>query len=64
VIQVTVNGKAHSFEAPLGSARCFPGSGFPARRSRWRRNGEIVPKSAHAGTMIRDGDQLEIVWSR
>jgi sulfur carrier protein len=25
------------------------------------RNGEIVPKSAHANTVIGDGDQLEIV---
>ncbi|HEY5899710.1 MAG TPA: sulfur carrier protein ThiS [Burkholderiales bacterium] len=25
------------------------------------RNGEIVPKSAHAETLIADGDQLEIV---
>jgi sulfur carrier protein len=25
------------------------------------RNGEIVPKSAHAQTLIGDGDRLEIV---
>jgi len=25
------------------------------------RNGEIVPKSAHAQTLVADGDQLEIV---
>jgi sulfur carrier protein len=25
------------------------------------RNGEIVPKSAHAHTVIADGDELEIV---
>ncbi|HEY6821927.1 MAG TPA: sulfur carrier protein ThiS [Burkholderiales bacterium] len=25
------------------------------------RNGEIVPKSAHASTLLADGDRLEIV---
>jgi sulfur carrier protein len=25
------------------------------------RNGEIVPKSAHASTVLADGDRLEIV---
>jgi sulfur carrier protein len=25
------------------------------------RNGEIVPRSAHASTVLADGDQLEIV---
>jgi sulfur carrier protein len=25
------------------------------------KNGEIVPRSAHANTLIADGDQLEIV---
>jgi sulfur carrier protein len=25
------------------------------------RNGEIVPRSAHASTLIADGDRLEIV---
>jgi len=25
------------------------------------RNGEIVPRSAHASTLIGDGDELEIV---
>ena len=25
------------------------------------RNGEIVPKSAHARTLVADGDRLEIV---
>jgi sulfur carrier protein len=61
VIQVTVNGKAHSFEAPLGIGALLSRLELSGKKIAVERNGEIVPKSAHAETMIRDGDQLEIV---
>jgi sulfur carrier protein len=61
VIQVTVNGKAHSFEAPLGIGALLFTLELSGKKIAVEQNGEIVPKSAHAETMIRDGDQLEIV---
>ena len=61
MIQVTVNGKAHSFEAPLGIGTLLSRLELSGKKIAVERNGEIVPKSAHAETVIRDGDQLEIV---
>jgi sulfur carrier protein len=61
VIQVTVNGKAHAFDAPLGIGALLSRLELSGKKIAVERNGEIVPKSAHAETMIRDGDQLEIV---
>jgi len=61
VIQVTVNGKAHSFEAPVGIGVLLSKLELSGKKIAVERNGEIVPKSAHADTLIHDGDQLEIV---
>ena len=61
VIQVTVNGKAHRFDAPLEIAALLARLELAGRKIAVERNGEIVPKSAHAATLLADGDQLEIV---
>ena len=61
VIQVTVNGKAHRFDAPLEIAALLARLELAGRKIAVERNGEIVPKSAHASTLVADGDQLEIV---
>jgi sulfur carrier protein len=61
VIQVTVNGKAHRFAAPLELAALLAELALSGRKIAVERNGEIVPKSAHASTLVSDGDQLEIV---
>ncbi len=56
-----MNGKAHSFDAPLGIGALLARLELSGRKIAVERNGEIVPKSAHAATMVCDGDQLEIV---
>ena len=56
-----MNGKAHSFEAPLRIGALLSRLELSGKKIAVERNGEIVPKSAHAETMVRDGDQLEIV---
>ena len=56
-----MNGKAHSFEAPLGIGALLFRLELSGKKIAVERNGEIVPKSAHAQTLIGDGDQLEIV---
>jgi sulfur carrier protein len=61
VIQVTVNGKAHRFEQPLGISALLAQLELSGKKIAVERNGEIVPKSAHAATLVADGDRLEIV---
>jgi sulfur carrier protein len=61
VIQVTVNGKAHRFEQPLEIAALLSRLELSGKKIAVERNGEIVPRSAHASTVVGDGDALEIV---
>ena len=61
MIQVTVNGAAQRFDAPLNVAALLQQLSMAGKKVAVERNGEIVPKSAHGKTLIADGDQLEIV---
>ena len=61
MIQVTVNGKAHRFERPVEVAALLSTLNLVGKKVAVERNGEIVPRSAHANTLLADGDQLEIV---
>ena len=61
MIQVIVNGATQRFEGPLDVAALLEQLAMAGKKVAVERNGEIVPKSAHARTLIGDGDQLEIV---
>ena len=61
MIQVTVNGKPHRFEQPVEVAALLSTLDLTGKKVAVERNGEIVPRSAHASTLLADGDQLEIV---
>ena len=61
MIQVTVNGAAQRFDAPLDVAALLERLAMAGKKVAVERNGEIVPKSAHARTLLADGDELEIV---
>jgi sulfur carrier protein len=61
MIQVTVNGAAQRFDAPLAVADLVRRMSLAGRRIAVERNGEIVPKSVHGSTLVADGDRLEIV---
>ncbi len=61
MIQVTVNGAAHRFERPLEVTALLSTLQLAGKKVAVERNGEIVPKSAHASTLLADGDRLEIV---
>jgi sulfur carrier protein len=61
MIQVTVNGTAHRFERAPDLAEVLRRLELAGRKIAVEKNGEIVPKSAHAGTLLADGDRLEIV---
>ena len=61
MIRVTVNGTAHRLEQPLEISALLARLELSGKKVAVERNGEIVPKSAHAQTLLADGDQLEIV---
>jgi sulfur carrier protein len=61
MIQVTVNGAAHRFEAPVNLRALLETLEMAGKKVAVERNGEIVPKSRHRETLVEDGDQLEIV---
>jgi sulfur carrier protein len=61
MIQVTVNGAAQRFEAQLDIASLLRNLNMLGKKVAVEKNGEIVPKSAHAATLVQDGDRLEIV---
>jgi sulfur carrier protein len=61
MIEVKVNGAARRFSAPLDLASLLQQLDMAGKKVAVERNGEIVPKSAHARTVVTDGDQLEIV---
>ena len=61
MIQVTVNGKTHRFERPVEVSALLSTLELAGKKVAVERNGEIVPRSAHASTVLADGDQLEIV---
>jgi sulfur carrier protein len=61
MIQVTVNGAAHRFDRPLEVSALLSTLNLVGKKVAVERNGEIVPRSAHASTVLADGDRLEIV---
>jgi sulfur carrier protein len=61
VLNLTVNGIAHRVAAGTTVAALLAAMDTAGKRVAVERNGAIVPKSAHAGTTLDDGDRLEIV---
>jgi sulfur carrier protein len=61
MIQVTVNGKVHQFDRPLDVGALLASLELAGKKVAVECNGEIVPRSAHASTLLGDGDALEIV---
>lgn len=61
MIEITVNGAAQNHAAPLVLAELLAGMALTGKKIAVERNGEIVPRSAHASTLLAHGDQLEIV---
>lgn len=60
-IHIQVNGEARAV-ASGSTVAAFLAELAPAgRKVAVERNGEIVPKSAHASTLLAAGDRLEVV---
>lgn len=60
-MRMTINGRDQDFEGPLTVSDLVARLGWDARKIAVERNLEIVPKSAHATTLLQDGDRIEIV---
>lgn len=58
---LTVNGQIRSFDPLPTVAALLQDMGLTGKRLAVERNGEIVPKSRHAETLLSEGDKLEIV---
>ena len=61
MIEVTINGRARSFTAPLNVAGLLDQLELQGKRIALERNGEIVPRSQFAIVELVHGDTLEIV---
>jgi sulfur carrier protein len=64
VLTVVLNGQMREFEGLAGTAsleRLLGELGVKGDRVAVERNGEIVPRALWAGTMVSEGDRLEVV---
>ena len=61
MIQIFVNGVTKACEQPLAVSELLLRMELAGRKVAVERNGEIVPRSAHASTLLGEGDLLEIV---
>lgn len=57
----TVNGEAVALSAAISIADLLAERGLAGKRVAVERNGEIVPRSKHAGIELKHGDRIEIV---
>ncbi|SEK58885.1 sulfur carrier protein [Atopomonas hussainii] len=60
-MQITLNGQAHTLPAALSIAELLAQLGLTGKRVAVERNQEIVPRSAHASTVLAEGDHVEVV---
>jgi sulfur carrier protein len=61
VMQITVNGNTQSYDGPLAVSGLLERMALAGKKVAVERNGEIVPRGAHAATLLAEGDRLEIV---
>lgn len=61
ILHLTVNGEPREVPGPLDIPALLALEGLGERRVAVEVNGEIVPRSRHAGCVLADGDRIEIV---
>ncbi len=61
MIGLIINGEARSFPAALTLAELIAELALAGKRIAIEKNGEIVPRSLYADTVLADNDRLEIV---
>ena len=60
-MNITLNGEPRALAAPTTVVDLLASEGLTERRVAVEVNGEIVPRSQHAGRALADGDKVEIV---
>ena len=60
-LRITLNGDAHELASPLTVAALLAQLEIDARRVAVEHNLVVVKRDAFATTMVRDGDEVEIV---
>lgn len=60
-MNIILNGEPHSVPAPFTLSALVEQLGYVGKRIAVERNGEIVPKSQYADTLLAADDRLEIV---
>ena len=61
MLTLRINGEQKQFPPDLSIAQLVATMPLAGKRFAIELNGEIVPRSGHATTSLRDGDKLEIV---
>lgn len=60
-MDIVLNGEPRSLTHALTVLELLQGEGLGERRVAVEVNGEIVPRSRHAGYALQQGDRIEIV---
>lgn len=61
LMQIRVNGESRMLTPPCSVQQLIDSMPLQGRRVAVERNGDIVPRSAHASTWLAEGDRVEIV---
>lgn len=61
MIQLSVNGESRRLGADASVSQLLESLELAGKRVAVEKNGEIVPRSRYAQTVLADGDRLEIV---
>lgn len=60
-MEIRLNGADHTLPADCSVAQLLVEAGLGERRVAVEVNGAIVPRSAHDGYLLHEGDRVEIV---
>ncbi|MHB8915561.1 MAG: sulfur carrier protein ThiS [Thiobacillus sp.] len=60
-MELIINGETRAFAAPISLAQLVDTLALAGKRIAIEKNGEIVPRSLYAETLLVDNDRLEIV---
>ena len=58
---IRLNGEAHELSAPVSLSALLDGLGIDARRVAVEHNLVVVRRAAYDSTIVRDGDEVEVV---
>lgn len=60
-MQIDLNGEPYSLDRAISLSELVERLGLTGKRLAIELNLDIVPRSQHAGTLLNDGDRVEIV---